>query len=263
MRIRHIIIGAAAVLALPSAATAANVKLALNYDRSAISAGLKMPDGKYAVRVPYSGLKFEAGAANDAGYAVLKPTGASAHATIDLIARTADGVERVVDSQIIWDTQYVSFDMQYPEENTTYVARLNPSAEGGVAAATDSNPIVVPTYVRNYPATAYSRYTGWLRFDGFFARGVTANLNRSVRVLIQKRSGSSWRTLRTLAPDAGKNWVGRVNVGRARTAVYRVRTVPIGPARRYIAVTDYRFCIAPTVAQQRRLCAGVGWVPRY
>lgn len=253
---------AAVAGAVSSTAQAAHVKLVLNYDTSSITAGLRLPSGLYAVQAPYSGIRFQAGAANDAGFAVLKPDGSPAYATMDLIARRADGTERVVDSQTIWDQTPVTFDMQYIEQTTTYVARLNPTAAGGVAAPTDSNAITVPTLLKNYPGATYSRSTGWLRFSGRYARVPTLpNLTASLRILVQRRSGSSWRTVRTLVPDAGHSWRGAVNVGGAQRAVYRLRTVPIGP-RRYVALTDYKFCIAPTVAEQRRLCAGVGWEPR-
>jgi len=263
MRIRTAIVTTAVALGATAAgsAQAADVKLVLNWDDSDVAGSIRMPDGQYAIQAPQSFLRFEAGAGNDAGYAVLQPDGRSVGATIDLSARTVDG-ETVVDRRTIDDNGVIRFARQPLQQNTTYVARLYPTAAGGVAATTDSNPVPVRAYLKNHPDNYYSRLLGRLRIHGFYSRSdIPGGVGSAVRVLIQRKSGSTWRTIRTVRPDATRSWVGAINTTGVRRAVYRARTVPVGP-RRYIALTDYRFCIAPTVAEQRRLCAGVGWAPR-
>ncbi len=250
-------LAAAAAIAAP--AHAARVELTLDHGSSMIPAAVKMKDGQFALQAPYSGLKFKAVAYNDQGAAVLKPDGYSAAATVDLIARTPSG-DKVVTSQTIYDTQVLQFSTQYLSEGTTYFARLNPSPLGGVAAATDSNAIPVRAYLKNLPGGYYSRLRNTIRFSGFYSRGGTVKARGAVKLLVQRKTGRSWRTLRTVTPRANNSWDVTVGAGRA-PAAFRLRTVPVAP-RRFIAVTDYKFCVATTAAVRNRMCKAIGWDPQ-
>ncbi len=247
----------AAAIAVP--AQAARVELSLDYNASMIPASIKMRDGQFALQAPYSGLKFKAVAYNDQGYAVLKPDGYSAGATVDLIARTPDG-DKVVTSQTIWDTQVLQFSTQYLSQGTTYFARLNPSPLGGVAAPTDSNAIPVRAFLKNLPTGYYSRLRNTIRFSGFYSRGGTVNARGAVRLLVQRKAGSRWRTLRAVTPNANNAYDVTVSAGRT-PAAFRLRTVPVGP-RRFISLSDYKFCVGPSAAVRNRMCKAITWDPR-
>lgn len=249
----------AALAATAVSAHAAEVKLWIDYDSSMIPAAIKMKDGQHALQAPYSGLKFKAVATNDQGNAVLKPDGYSAGATVDLIARTPEG-DKVVTSQTIWDTQVLAFSTQYLSQNTTYFARLNPSPLGGVAAPADSAPVPVRAFLKNLPTGYYSRLRNTIQFSGFYSRGGTTKARGAVKLLVQRKAGRSWRTLRTVVPNARNDWKVTVSAGRA-PAAFRLRTVPVGP-RRFIAMTDYKFCVATTAAVRNRMCKAIGWDPQ-
>lgn len=249
----------AALAATAASAQAATVQLQLDTTRSDVSKGVMMRDKVPAFTAPYTSLKFVATVTNDAGGPVVNASGGSAGATVDLIARTADG-DRVVDSETIWDAQPVSFGTQYLQEHTTYFARLNPSAAGGVAAATDSNALPFRAVLRSYPSAYYSRYLNTISFSGFYSKTEPVAARRAVRVLIQRKAGSRWKTLRTLTPTARRDWKTKLRVGRY-PVVFRVRTVPVGK-KRFIAITDYSHCVARSTAAAKRLCKAVGPDPR-
>ncbi|MCB0881376.1 MAG: hypothetical protein KDC33_04050 [Thermoleophilia bacterium] len=249
----------AALAATTASAHAAQVTLSLDTSKSELTKGVLLPNKQPAFQAPYTSLKFTAQAVNDAGGPVLNAQGRSAGATVDLIARTADG-DKVVDSETIWDTQPVSFDLQFLQENTTYFARLNPSPEGGVASPTDSNALPFKAVLRSYPNGYYSRYLNTLSLSGFYSRSETTTARAAVRVLIQRKAGSRWKTLRTLRPNARREWRTKLRVGRI-PAVFRVRTVPVNP-KRFIAISDYSHCVASSQAAAKRLCKAVGPDPR-
>lgn len=236
-----------------AAANAATVTLDID---TAASSGrtLDLPGGGLAFEAPFTLIQFVADVTNDVGAFPLPPGGSSDFATVDLVARTVDG-ETVVNTQTLFTPGQVRFTLQTINQNTVYFARLNASAGAGVAAPTNSATFTAPTYLRNSPNVFRSLLTNKVTFSGFFADAEGVNERTAVRVLIQRRKGTTWTTLLTLAPNAARRWSGKVPVGTL-PAVFRVRTIPLAPAR-YVKVTEYRYCVARTKALATKACRSV------
>ena len=214
---------------------------------------LDLPGGGVAFEAPFTLIQFVADVTNDVGAFPLPP-GGSDFATVDLVARTADG-ETVVNTQTLFTPGQVRFTLQTVQQNTVYFARLNANAAAGVAAATLSGTFTAPAYLRNFPTVFRSAVTNKATFSGFFSDAEGVNERTAVRVLIQRRKGTTWKTLLTLAPNAARKWTGKVPVG-AVPAVFRVRTIPLGPTR-YVKVTEFRYCVARTKALAMKACRSV------
>lgn len=238
-------------------ANAATVTLGTDSARSDVTT-LPMPTGASAFMAPYSSIMFVAGVTNDAGGPVKPPSGAGP-ATVDLVARTADGVETVVNTQSIYSFDAgtgVEFSLQFINQNTTYYARLNANPAAGVAAPVASAPFAAPAYLRNYPSAFHSNFSRTVSFSGFYSRVDGLPASAAVRTLIQRRSGSTWKTIKILVPNATNNWSARVPFGRT-PAVFRVRTTPVGAAKRYVRVDEYKYCVAATKALAAKACKTV------
>ncbi len=213
------------------------------------------PTGGFAFEAPFSSIKFTAALTNDAGAALAPATGETP--TVDLVARTADG-ETVVYTQNVYrsDNGAITFPAQWIHQNTVYYARLNPAPASGVAAPAVSQSFAAPSILKNYPSAFHSNYTRTVTFNGFYSKVDGLPARTTVRTLIQRRSGKTWKTVRTLTPNASNQWRVRIPTG-ATPAVFRVRTVPIGAQKRYLRVDEYKYCVARTRAQAAKVCKTV------
>lgn len=242
---------ALAALGLAAGANAATVTL--NVDPAASSGRTTpAPGGGVAYEAPFTLLKFVATVTNDVGAAPI-PVGTQ-YATVDLIARTVDG-EKVVNTQTVYDAAPVTFVLQAVTQNTVYYARVNPAPPNGIAAAAASNEFNARAYLRNYPTVSRSSVTRKVTFSGFFSNPEGVDVRNAVRVVVQRKKGSAWKTVTTAAPNATRNWKAVVPVGPV-PAVWRLRTVPINGAR-YQKVTELRYCVARTKALAAKACKGV------
>ncbi len=236
-----------------SPAWSATVTLALDKNQSVIRSEFPLKSGVSMYLAPTTGFVFTATALNDAGAPAVPPVGDVNYATIDLVARTADG-EVVLSTQPVTTAAPVVFPIQYIEQNTTYYARVNPSPSAGVAAVTPSAPYTAAAFLDH--SVNVSRTGGNARFSGSFVKPPTVNPSTALRVLIQRRVGAKWKTLRTLAPNAKRKWSTTVPVGAIPVA-FRVRFVPIGAAKRYVKVNVSSYCVARTSALARKTCNSV------
>ncbi len=252
---RSLTVGLVGLALSASPAWAATVTLALDPNQSVIPRGSAFPlkSGVTMYLAPATGFVFTATALNDAGAPAVPPAGDVNYATVDLVARTADG-EAVLATAPVVSAAPVVFPIQYIQQNTTYYARINPSPSAGVAAVAPSAEFTAAAFL-NYTANV-SRTGRNVRFFGSFVKPATVNPSSALRVLIQRRSGAKWKTLRTLAPDAKRKWSTTVPVGAIPVA-FRVRFVPIGAAKRYVTVNVSSYCVAKTSALARKTCNSV------
>jgi hypothetical protein len=250
------ILSVVAVLASFGASTIASAATAtLDIDTAASSGRtFDLPGGGVAFEAPFTLLQFVSDVTNDVGAFPLPPSGSSDFATVDLVARTADG-EAVVNTQTLFAPGQVRFALHTVNQSAEYFARLNANAGAGVAAPVVSTTFFAPSYLLNHPNAFRSAVTNRVTFSGFFSDADGVNERTAVRVLVQRRKGSAWKTLLTLAPNAARNWSGKVPVG-ALPAVFRVRTIPLAPAR-YVKVTEFKYCVARTKALATNACRSV------
>jgi hypothetical protein len=256
MVLRRVSLLAALVVGVAAApATPAQVNLAIDAGRTVSPSGSAFTvKGDYVMfLVPRTSLAFTATVTNDAGLPALPPAGDLAYATVDLIAQTADG-EAVVATLPIQSASPLQFPVHAIQQNTTYVARVNAAPNAGVAAATLSNPYAAGAYLDH--TVSVNRTGSTVRWSGTFARPVGVNRATSLRVLIQRRSGSAWRTLRTIVPPAKGAWRTTTQTGGI-PARFRVRVVAIGAAKRYVPFTALRYCVARTTAAARSACNSI------
>jgi len=214
---------AAMGLACAASANAATISLQVDGSKSS-GKTLKTPTGGTAFEAPFTLLKFVSQVTNDAGGPVTPPSGQPV--TVDLIGRSADG-EFVLNTQHIYTYnagQPVEFPLQAVNQNTMYYARVNANPAAGIAAPATSGQFAAPSYLRNYPSAYHSNYTRTVTFSGFYSRVDGLPARAAVRTLIQRRSGKTWKTIRTLTPNATNQWRTRVPTGTL-PAVFRVRTV--------------------------------------
>jgi hypothetical protein len=217
-------------------------------DRSGTDQRHVSPGQKRRARI--HGAVVEATITNDAGQIPL-PSGGN-YATVDLIARTASG-DKVVSHRTVTNTLPVSFPPQFLNQTTRYYARVNAAPANGIAASKRSSMILLRAFLRNTHVVYRSK--GAVGFAGIYPQVPGVSLPRSVRVLVQRRVGTKWVTLAKTGPNRGRSWAARVLIGKV-PAVFRVRTVPIAPAR-YLPATELRYCVASTAARARRLCRSV------
>lgn len=242
---------ALAVMGIATNASGATVSLTINAAQSSVTS-LPIASGGRGYLAPYSSFRFEATVTNDMGQTPL-PNGGS-YATVDLIARTPEG-DKVVSQRTIFDATPLSFSIQTLNQTTLYYARVNAAPANGIAAATNSSGVRLRAFLRNYPNVFRSSYTRKITFSGFYSKPVDVSVRRSVRTLIQRRVGKKWMTLAKLTPNSSRSWKAVVSQGTL-PAVFRVRTVPIAPVR-FLPVTEYRYCVAGTLAGARKACRSV------
>lgn len=240
---------AMAALAVAASANGATISLAIDPTQtSATSRPVK--SGGLGYMAPSSILTFEATIMNDAGQIPL-PSGGN-FATVDLIARTASG-DKVVSTRTVTNTLPVSFPPQFLNQTTRYYARVRAAPANGIAASKSSSMILLRAFLRNTHVVYPSK--GAVGFAGIYPQVPGVSLQRSIRILVQRRVGTKWVTLVKTAPGRGRSWAARVTTGRL-PAVFRVRTVPVAPAR-FLPATELRYCVASTAARARRLCRSV------
>ncbi len=240
-----------AALGLAAGANAATVTLNIDPAESSGST-LPKPGGGVAYQAPFTLLRFVATVTNDVGAVPLPVSGQ--YATVDLVARTVDG-EKVVNTQTVFDATPLKFILQPVTQNTVYYARVNPALANGVAAAAVSAETTIPAYLKNYPNASRNSITRKVTFSGFFSNPEGVVVRNSVRVLIQRKKGSLWKTVATAVPDAARSWKAKVPIGPTPVA-WRVRTVPINGIR-YQKVTELRYCVARTRALAAKACKGI------
>lgn len=256
--IRPALLALATVLAAPVSAHAATVTLSVDNAASSIpdQSAVDLGGGQVAFQAPFSGFKLVATATNDAGAPVLPPSGDFTYATIDLVARTVDGAETVASTQTIYDANPIAFVIQYPTQHTTYVARLNPAPNAGVAAEARSNELPILMYLRHYPNAFRSFINRTVRFSGFFSRAEGVDVRAALRVQVQRRTKKGWKTVAVKKPLASdRSWKAAVTYPSI-PAVFRVRVVPLAP-KRYIGMIDYAYCVAATKKKAQKLCKSV------
>ena len=240
---------ATTALAVAASANAATISLAIDpAQTSATSRPVK--SGGLGYMAPSSIFTFEATVTNDAGQIPL-PSGDNS-ATVDLIARTASG-DKVVSRMRVTNTLPVSFPPQFLNQTTRYYARVNAAPANGIAAPKSSSMILLRAFLRNTHVVYPSK--GAVGFAGIYPQVPGVSLPRSVRVLVQRRVGTKWVTLVKTGPDRRRSWAARVVIGKV-PAVFRVRTVPVAPAR-FLPATELRYCVASTAARARTLCRSV------
>jgi hypothetical protein len=242
---------ACGIAAAPAAS--ATVTLSIDTVRTSTPSAFRVTGEYFMFLVPKSGLAFNATVTNDAGQPALPPPGDPNYATVDLIARTADG-DAVVATLPIQSASPLAFPVHAIQQNTTYLARVNAAPNAGVAAATLSNTYGAGAYLNH--TISVNRTGSTVRWSGTFAKPVGVDRATALRVLIQRRSGSAWRTLRTIVPPAKGAWRTTTPTGGI-PARFRVRIVAIGAAKRYVPFTALRYCVARTTAAARSNCNSI------
>lgn len=254
--IKRVLLTAAIAVACATTANAATVQLGVNAQKTYIPKKSAYPvkGGGFAYAAPYTSFSFDIVATNDAGVVPGWVSGAG-YATVDLIAKTGDGEKVVATRDVYSATEPVNI-TAWLQENTVYYARLNASPAHGIAAPVLSNTFTARAYLKHYPNAYHSSYSRTVTFSGFFSKVEGLPAGNTVRVLIQRKTGATYRTVATLRPNAKREYKRVIRYSGIPQA-YRVRVVAVGNPKRYVTVDEYKYCVAATKAKAAKVCKSV------